>query len=87
MEHFECRESEGIWSNRNAGNSTYHWRYNYSKTEYEALDTKLLLIVTEWTDFRLPDFLSRIKKLLKTCFFDGRNIYDPKDRNDLGIEH
>ncbi len=60
----------------------------YSKTEYEALENAdALLIVTEWTDFRSPNF-ERIKKaLINPIIFDGRNIYDTKELNELGIEH
>ena len=60
----------------------------YSKNEYDALiNTEALLIVTEWTDFRSPNF-ERIKKaLINPIIFDGRNIYDTKELNELGIEH
>jgi UDPglucose 6-dehydrogenase len=60
----------------------------YSKNEYEALENSdALLIVTEWTDFRSPDF-ERIKKaLINPIVFDGRNIYDSKELNELGFEH
>jgi UDPglucose 6-dehydrogenase len=60
----------------------------YSKTEYEALENvDALLIVTEWTDFRAPNF-EKIKKTLNNpIIFDGRNIYDTKELNELGFEH
>jgi UDPglucose 6-dehydrogenase len=60
----------------------------YCDTEYEALEgADALLIVTEWADFRAPDF-SRIKKsLLNPIVFDGRNIYDGKELNELGFEY
>jgi UDPglucose 6-dehydrogenase len=60
----------------------------YFDTEYEALQgTDALLIVTEWADFRSPDF-NRIKKsLLNPIIFDGRNIYDSKELNNLGFEY
>ena len=63
-------------------------KIEYSKNEYEALEnTDALLIVTEWADFRAPNF-EKIKKLiLNPIIFDGRNIYDTKELNELGFEH
>jgi UDPglucose 6-dehydrogenase len=46
-----------------------------------------LLIVTEWKEFRTPDF-DTIKALLKQpVIFDGRNLYDPKLMKALGLEY
>jgi UDPglucose 6-dehydrogenase len=49
----------------------------YSQHSYEALkDADALLIITEWNEFRNPDF-DKIKSLLKEpVIFDGRNVYD-----------
>lgn len=60
----------------------------YCENEYEALeDADALLVVTEWTDFRSPDF-DKIRKLLKRpIVFDGRNIFETKEMNSLGFEH
>ena len=60
----------------------------YCENEYEVLeDSDALLIVTEWADFRSPDF-EKIKKLLKNpVVFDGRNLFDTKEMNALGFEH
>ena len=44
---------------------------------YEAMFADVLAIVTEWKEFRSPDF-DRIKKeLSEPVIFDGRNLYDP----------
>src|SRR3984957_7334949 len=53
-------------------------RVTYHKTNYEALkDADALLILTEWNEFRHPNF-QRIKTELKQpVIFDGRNLYDP----------
>jgi UDPglucose 6-dehydrogenase len=60
----------------------------YSKTEYNALENAdALLIVTEWADFRAPNFDKIKKTLINPIIFDGRNIYDTKELNDLGFEH
>jgi UDPglucose 6-dehydrogenase len=46
-----------------------------------------LLIVTEWKEFRTPDF-DAIKSTLKApVVFDGRNLYDPKLMAGLGIQY
>jgi UDPglucose 6-dehydrogenase len=46
-----------------------------------------LLIVTEWKEFRTPDF-DHIKAALKQpVIFDGRNLYDPKLMKALGVEY
>jgi UDPglucose 6-dehydrogenase len=46
-----------------------------------------LAIVTEWAEFRAPDF-ALLKKTLKTpAIFDGRNLYDPAVMRKLGFEY
>lgn len=52
-------------------------KIEYAKTNYDAIaDADALVIVTEWNEFRNPDF-SKIKHLLKEpVIFDGRNLYD-----------
>ena len=50
-------------------------------------DADALVIVTEWKEFRSPDF-DGIKSQLKTpLVFDGRNLYDPKLVRAMGIEY
>lgn len=54
-------------------------------TALEAADA--LLIATEWTAFRAPDF-ARIKKSLKQpVIFDGRNLYEPGEMLALGFHY
>jgi len=57
-------------------------------TEGDALkNADALVIVTEWTEFRSPDF-ALIKSSLKAPFiFDGRNLYDPKTIRALGFNY
>ena len=46
-----------------------------------------LAIVTEWKEFRSPDF-QRIKQMLRTpAIFDGRNLYDPAEVRSNGLEY
>lgn len=63
-------------------------RLDYAETPMEALEgADALVIVTEWKEFRAPDF-SRIKTTLKTpAIFDGRNMYTPNVVKSYGIEY
>ena len=46
-----------------------------------------MVLVTEWREFREPDF-NKIKAQLKQpMIFDGRNQYDPKRMQDLGFTY
>ncbi len=60
---------------------------SYEPDMWSALDgSDALILVTEWKQFRSPDF-NRIKSLLKApVIYDGRNQYDPKLMKNLGIE-
>ena len=55
---------------------------------YEALkNSNGLILVTEWNEFRRPDF-EKVKKLMKThVIFDGRNIYEPKTVISKGFKY
>ena len=46
-----------------------------------------LIIVTEWTIFRSPDFALIKQKLTQPLIFDGRNLYDPKHLKSLGFDY
>jgi UDPglucose 6-dehydrogenase len=63
-------------------------RVAYFDNNYEALrGADGLVIVTEWNEFRRPDF-DRMKALMKQAVvFDGRNIYDPARLRDLGFTY
>ena len=63
-------------------------RVTYCQENYAACKgADALVVVTEWNEFRRPDF-ERIKTLLKQpIVFDGRNIYDPVRMRDYGFEH
>ena len=60
----------------------------YAQSSYDALsNADALILVTEWNEFRRPDF-ERIKKLLKNpVIFDGRNQYEPKRMQERGFEY
>jgi UDPglucose 6-dehydrogenase len=63
-------------------------KIEFAKDQYDALiDADALIIVTEWSEFKFPNFRV-IKKLLKTpAIFDGRNIYDAKEMNAEGFDY
>lgn len=63
-------------------------KIKYFKINYEALKgADALVIVTEWNEFRRPDF-ARMKKLMRQhVIFDGRNIYDPEEIAGLGFTY
>ncbi len=60
----------------------------FAKTAYEALEgADALIILTEWDEFREPDF-EKIKQLMKQhIIIDGRNIYDPSEMKKLGFKY
>jgi UDPglucose 6-dehydrogenase len=60
----------------------------YAPDPYEALtEADALLVVTEWSEFRVPDF-SRMHKLMRgKVIFDGRNIYEPAEIREQGFEY
>jgi len=57
---------------------------SFAKDPFDALiDADALLIVTEWSEFRSPNF-SIMEKLMKNkLIFDGRNIFEPTEMNEL----
>ena len=58
----------------------------FADGRYSALDgCEALILITEWKEFRNPDFNVLADKLNKKIIFDGRNIYNPKIRN-IGFE-
>lgn len=63
-------------------------KIEYAESNYDALSgADALVIVTDWNEYRNPDF-ERIKKALKRpVIVDGRNLYDPEKMQDLGIRY
>ncbi|MFD1466640.1 UDP-glucose dehydrogenase family protein [Hymenobacter caeli] len=63
-------------------------RITYAKDEYDTLlDADALLVVTEWPDFRSPNFAVVGRLLKQKAIFDGRNIYDAAELKELGYTY
>ena len=61
---------------------------NYSLDMYDCLNgADALLIVTEWPEFRVPDFDEITKRLNEKTLFDGRNIFDFQDMKKIGYSY
>ena len=60
----------------------------YAAAPMDALEgADALLVVTEWRHFRSPDFV-RIRALLREpVVFDGRNLFDPEQVHEAGLDH
>jgi UDPglucose 6-dehydrogenase len=63
-------------------------RITYARNAYDALkDADALLVVTEWNEFREPDF-ARMKRAMRApVIIDGRNIFEPKQVRNLGFTY
>ncbi|HEB85010.1 MAG TPA: UDP-glucose/GDP-mannose dehydrogenase family protein [Bacteroidetes bacterium] len=63
-------------------------RITYAGNEYEAVDgADALCVVTEWNDFRTPDFDHIAGALRDRVLFDGRNLYDPAYVREKGLRY
>jgi len=63
-------------------------RLTYADGPMEALDgVDCLAIVTEWGDFRRPDFDEMIRRMRSPTVFDGRNLYLPAEMRARGFEY
>ncbi|MEZ5942309.1 MAG: UDP-glucose/GDP-mannose dehydrogenase family protein [Planctomycetaceae bacterium] len=63
------------------GNQITYWPHHY-----EALDNAdALAIVTEWNEYRTPDFSYLLHKMAGPAIFDGRNLFDPARMQELGF--
>ena len=60
----------------------------YRDNMYDVLDgADALLIATEWSVFRNPDFSKVADRLNKKVIFDGRNLFEPEKMKDLGYHY
>ena len=60
----------------------------FCDTAYEAVDgADALVIITEWQEFRSPDFQALKEQLADGVVFDGRNLYEPDTVEALGLQY
>lgn len=60
----------------------------YAKDEYDAIiEADALILVTEWSEFRMPNFRILEKLMNQKTIFDGRNVYDPEEMDELGFTY
>ena len=63
-------------------------RATLCERSYEALaGADALAVVTEWNEFREPDFKKMRELMRSPVVFDGRNIYTPEQMHALGFEY
>jgi UDPglucose 6-dehydrogenase len=63
-------------------------RIIYASDQYEALiGSDALVLMTEWPEFRIPDFGMIAKVMKEKTIFDGRNIYDPSEIKQAGFAY
>lgn len=60
----------------------------YADNQYDALtDADALIIATEWSEFRTPDFEAIETRMKHKAIFDGRNLFDVKQMADMGYHY
>ena len=64
-------------------------KINYAENQYQALqNAEALIIATEWSEFRTPDFELMEQALAKNkIIFDGRNLFDVQKMKELGYHY
>jgi UDPglucose 6-dehydrogenase len=63
-------------------------KVKYAASQYEAAEgADALMIMTEWPEFRTPDFEKLGSVLKNKVIFDGRNLYELKDMTHLGFDY
>jgi UDPglucose 6-dehydrogenase len=68
--------------------AVYGDKISYCKLPMDCLENAdALAIMTEWTEFRRPDFEQMRSLMRKPVIFDGRNLYDPQQMLDTGFAY
>jgi len=63
-------------------------KIEYCKDQYEAIiDADALFLVTEWPEFKFPNFNVMAKLLSQKVIFDGRNVYDVNEMKSEGFQY
>jgi UDPglucose 6-dehydrogenase len=70
----------------NAAKNKFTCDIEYCNSMYEAaIDADAIALITEWTEFRIPDYKILLKLMKEHVIFDGRNIYDPSEMKEKGF--
>jgi UDPglucose 6-dehydrogenase len=70
------------------GRKIFKNRIQFMEDGYEALkDADALAVVTEWSEFRTPDFKKMKRLMKKPVIFDGRNIFNQEEVRKLGYTY
>jgi UDPglucose 6-dehydrogenase len=60
----------------------------YGKDQYDVLiEADALILITEWPEFRVPNYKVMDKLMNNRVIFDGRNIYDPNEMKEFGYTY
>jgi UDPglucose 6-dehydrogenase len=63
-------------------------KIDYAFDPYEAvIDADAMALMTEWSEFHLPDFMKMAEVMKEKVIFDGRNIYDPAELKRQGFTY
>lgn len=63
-------------------------KIEYVSDMYETvIDADAVILMTEWNEFRMPNYKILTKLLKEKVMFDGRNIYDPVEMKEKGFEY
>ena len=61
-------------------------KITFTENQYDALNNcDALIIATEWSEFRTPDFDKMTERMKNKVIFDGRNVFDLSQMKDLGF--
>ena len=66
----------------------YKRQIQYASSQYQALEkSDALIIATEWSEFRTPDFEMMAQQTKNKIIFDGRNLFDVYKMKELGYNY
>jgi len=73
---------------QNEARKIFSERISYYEDSYDALtNADALLVLTEWAEFREPDFDEIKKRLREAIIFDGRNLYETERMKEFGFTY
>jgi len=60
----------------------------FCANKYDAIkDSDALIVIIEWSEFRIPDYLKMSQLMKESVIFDGRNIYEPAEMQENGFAY